>query len=99
MHDSSFLVPLAQTEQISHQIFLSLKAHTHIGNKVNKILKFLPCVKSSLHTGILRNFSQDHMMQERPIVVCVFQLLVLTSSGLCTSVCIKVFISCFYIMQ
>lgn len=96
MHDSSFLVPLAQTEQISHQIFLSLIPHTHIGNKVNNILKFLPCVKSLLHMGILRNFFQDHMMQERPMVVCVFQLLVLTSSGLCTSVCIKVFISCFY---
>ena len=97
MHDSSsFLVPLAQTEQISHQIFLSLIPHTHIGKKVNEILKFLPCVKSSLHMGTLRNFSQDHMMQERPMVVCVFQLLVLTSSGLCISVCNKVFILCFY---
>lgn len=96
MHDLLFLVPLAQTEQISHQIFLSLIPHTHIGNKVNEILKFLLCVKSSLHMGTLRSFFQDHMIQECPVVVCVFQLLVLTSSGLCTSVCIKVFILCFY---
>lgn len=86
MHDSSsFLMPLAQTEQISHQIFLSLIPHTHIGNKVKEILKFLPCEKSSLHMGTLRNCSQDHMIQECPMVVCVFQLLVLTSSGLCTA--------------